>query len=588
MLKNLLLLISLLPAFCYAQESLQQGKTIEKKLLKDEKHSYSIDMKVGECAFLSVIQKGVDVAVDIINPLGQKLKTLDSPNGDVGEEPIFIEASQDGKYNIIIYPFNGEWTEADKKRWQTANPRKSFDSLLLAEKEKNQGNYEINNYKVLSVAESKKKVKDEYLNKQKTIKWLIDNAHPLKSVVAGSGFEDLQWLKPVLKDVPYVGLGEATHGTREFFQMKHRMLEFLVRQMGFTVFAMEASYQGCENINNYILYGKGDAYSALASQGFWTWNTEEVIDMIEWMRKYNRTVPNNKKVQFFGFDIQQFAKSGAIDSVRNYLKKVDTTLAKRNDKLLQWLYKQDSKNLYTAITNSIQGDTGYVSTDTIQHQLSYLLVSLAMKKGDYILRSSKSEYEKNFYNVTNMLQFVETYNPKNMRSTPGRDYYMASNFMNFVQQNPEAKIAVWAHNSHISKKIVSKSFGGWLNLALGGKYFPIGFAFNKGSFQALELNNIKLGGLREFTVPEAKEGSLEWYFAQTKKGNSIVNLRQRNLPVDVLNFLESVIPSRGFGGSANPNTYTGVYRQYQLINDFDAVIFHDNTTRARPTPKGRR
>ncbi len=371
--------------------------------------------------------------------------------------------------------------------------------------------------------------------------------------------------------------------------MKHRMLEFLVKQMGFTAFAMEASYQGCENINNYILYGRGDAHSALASQGFWTWDTEEVIDMIEWMRKYNQTVSENKKIRFFGFDIQHFAKSGAIDSVRNYLKKVDTTLAKQNDKLLQWLYQQDSgKTLYTVITNSMQGDTGYVSVDTLKNQLSDLLVSLAMRKGDYILRSSESEYAKSFYNVTNVLQFVETYNPKNqkMQLTQDRDYYMASNFMNFVQQNPETKIAIWAHNSHISKNTFFKQFGGLLKLAFGNKYFPIGFAFNKGSFQAIELNNGKNGGLKEFTVPDAKEGSLEWYFAQTKKGNSIANFRQRNLPAYILNFLESDLPSRNWGGSANLNTYTSDYRSYKLINDFDAVIFIDSTTRARPTPTG--
>jgi len=66
----------------------------------------------------------------------------------------------------------------------------------------------------------------------------------LKSVKAESGFEDLSPLKNVLKDVQIVGLGEATHGTKEFFQMKHRMLEFLVKEMGFTVLALEFNYIG--------------------------------------------------------------------------------------------------------------------------------------------------------------------------------------------------------------------------------------------------------------------------------------------------------------------------------------------------------
>ena len=77
--------------------------------------------------------------------------------------------------------------------------------------------------------------------------WLNERAIPLVSVKAGAGFDDLQPLKSVLKDVRVIGLGEATHGTREFFQFKHRMLEFLVQEMGYTVFAIEASYPACWN-----------------------------------------------------------------------------------------------------------------------------------------------------------------------------------------------------------------------------------------------------------------------------------------------------------------------------------------------------
>ena len=66
---------------------------------------------------------------------------------------------------------------------------------------------------------------------REVIAWLGENAIPVKSVVAGNGFDDLQPLKDILKDVRLVGLGEATHGTREFFQFKHRLLEFLAQEI---------------------------------------------------------------------------------------------------------------------------------------------------------------------------------------------------------------------------------------------------------------------------------------------------------------------------------------------------------------------
>ena len=112
--------------------------------------------------------------------------------------------------------------------------------------------------------------------------WLANHSIPLKSLQAGTGFDDLKPLKSVLKNVRILGLGEASHGQREFFQFKHRMLEFLVTQMGFTAFSLEASYPACMNINEYVVYGKGDPGKALTSNGFSQFDTQEVLEMVEW------------------------------------------------------------------------------------------------------------------------------------------------------------------------------------------------------------------------------------------------------------------------------------------------------------------
>ena len=74
------------------------------------------------------------------------------------------------------------------------------------------------------------------------VAWVKDHAIPLKTAEAEHGFEDMEPLKKLVGDARVVALGEATHGSREFFQLKHRMLEFLVEEMGFTVFAIEANW----------------------------------------------------------------------------------------------------------------------------------------------------------------------------------------------------------------------------------------------------------------------------------------------------------------------------------------------------------
>lgn len=140
-------------------------------------------------------------------------------------------------------------------------------------------------------------------NDKEMISWIQKNAIPIKYVEAGNSFEDLQPLKGVLKEVKVVGLGEATHGTREFFQFKHRMLEFLVKEMNFNGFALEASYSACQPINDYVLYGKGDLATVLTGQGYSPWDNEDFSEMIDWIRTYNQGVAPEKKVIFYGLDV---------------------------------------------------------------------------------------------------------------------------------------------------------------------------------------------------------------------------------------------------------------------------------------------
>ena len=82
----------------------------------------------------------------------------------------------------------------------------------------------------------------ENLKRAATITWLAENAIPLRTVEACNGFADMAPLRKLIGNARLVALGEATHGTREFFQLQHRMLEVLVSEMGFTIFAIEAHF----------------------------------------------------------------------------------------------------------------------------------------------------------------------------------------------------------------------------------------------------------------------------------------------------------------------------------------------------------
>ena len=135
-------------------------------------------------------------------------------------------------------------------------------------------------------------------------KWLKINALAIQNIEAGRGFADLQPIKRVFREIRIIGLGEATHGTREFFLFKHRLLEFLFKEMDVRVLAIETGYSSTSDINDYVMGKPVDAAQALAKQGFWPLNTREMRVMLDWMRAYNARVSVNKKVKFVGFDIR--------------------------------------------------------------------------------------------------------------------------------------------------------------------------------------------------------------------------------------------------------------------------------------------
>lgn len=125
---------------------------------------------------------------------------------------------------------------------------------------------------------------------------------PLAAVRAGSGFADLAPLAPVVAPARVVGLGESTHGTHEVFQLKHRLLEYLVTQQGFTTLALEVDYGWGEVLNDYIQTGAGDSLTVRRAAGFYVWDTTEFWDMVEWMRAYNQQ--HAAKIRYVGIDMQ--------------------------------------------------------------------------------------------------------------------------------------------------------------------------------------------------------------------------------------------------------------------------------------------
>jgi len=153
--------------------------------------------------------------------------------------------------------------------------------------------------------------------------WIKRNARPFDTCTPSERVSDLRDLRRIVGNARIVALGEGTHGTREFFQLKHRITQYLATEMGFTVFAIEANLPEAWRINDYVLGGPGDPRALIKGMYFWTWNTEEVLEMVEWMRRFNAS--KRGRIEFTGFDMQYPDTAAAI--VRRYLATHDPVWA---------------------------------------------------------------------------------------------------------------------------------------------------------------------------------------------------------------------------------------------------------------------
>jgi erythromycin esterase len=410
--------------------------------------------------------------------------------------------------------------------------------------------------------------------RQAAIAWAKQAAIPLQTEEPGHGFADLQPLKPLLEDARVVALGEATHGTRDFFQLKHRMLEFLVTELGFTVFAIEAPFSQALAINDYVLTGKGDPTVALKGLGMWPWQTHEVLDLILWMRAYNTEPTHTKKLKFHGVDMQGHHE--AAKAVLAYLARVDPShaeavkepfspLLSTNPRAVAWLY-DDKRQL-------------------LRQALEALSQRFTAQRKAYERRSSPKEWALALQHLRVVRQSVELALTGNWAL---RDRSMADNLRWVLDhEGPEAKAVVWAANSHVrlddGGDPTLRVMGGYLREMFGRKLYVFGFAFHRGSFRASNASPAPEPGRKgvvSFTVPPVPEASLDTALASV--GTPLLALDLRALPRSgpAYEWWRREHATRSFGAVYTDEGYP--LMRLHVLEAYDGLLFVENTSAARP------
>jgi len=382
--------------------------------------------------------------------------------------------------------------------------------------------------------------------------WLKDNTIPLNSVEAGSGFEDMQPLKAMIGDAHIVALGEATHLVREFYQVKHRMVEFLVEEMEFTVFAMEATFAGALELNDYILTGDGDPQRALAALVYPAWNTEEVLAMVNWMREYNST--HEKKVKFYGFDNKP--ATGSAKAVYNYLRKTNGT--KDYDQILSALM-----NPWTAGPNE--------NLTSPADQIENLIKHLEGQRPATNETQDQKEWKLTVRQAKVLLQNLKFFAaPSISKASDLRDQDMADNVRWIRDYENGAKMILWAANAHVTAAPGGGCMGYYLRRMYGHDIVIIGLLHNREISSGPDVESSPQTAQQ---VSSAPERSAEAILAEA--GLKIAVLDLRSLPKG--------IASRYF--NAPLQTWNGLISILPLA--YDALLFVESTTVARPVRAGR-
>ncbi len=323
-------------------------------------------------------------------------------------------------------------------------------------------------------------------------------------------------LKPLFDRVGrarVVLLGEASHGTSEFYTWRAEITKWLIAEHGFNFVAVEGDWPDCYRVNRFVKNYPGSADDARAAlDGFrrwptWMWANEEVCDLITWMRRYNDTVPEDRKAGFYGLDVYSLWDS--LREVVRYLRRNQSEAldAARGAMRCFEPYGEDAQEYARATMMS----------ESCRDEVVNLLRALRSKAKSNE-RDGKDGYfvaEQNALVVRNAEAYYRTMVLSDSGSWNVRDRHMAETLDRLLHHHgPTARAVVWEHNTHIGDaRYTDMADDGMVNLGQltrdrhgQSDVVLVGFGTHRGSVIAGEAWGEPWQQMR---VPEGRDGSWE-------------------------------------------------------------------------------
>ncbi|HEX5983650.1 MAG TPA: erythromycin esterase family protein [Solirubrobacterales bacterium] len=410
---------------------------------------------------------------------------------------------------------------------------------------------------------------------------------PLREIAGAPG--DYDGLLEAIGDSSLVLIGEASHGTHEFYRERARITRRLIEERGFRAVAAEADWPDAYRVNRYLHGAPDDGDAEEALRGFrrfptWMWRNAEVLDFLGWLRSHNDRSADAEKAGFFGLDVYSLYSS--IEAVIAYLEKMDPPGAERARERYSCFEQFGGEQAYgraVALGVSATCERGVVEQ----------LLELQRNADSYLRRDGFAAEDEQFCAEQNarVVAGAESYYRSMFGSAASswnlRDRHMADTLehlrAHLARRGAPAKVVVWEHNSHLGDaRMTEMSRRGELNVGQlvrerhGDDAFSIGFTTHAGTVTAAS----DWGGPAECKrVRPALPGSWEQLLHQAQSPRFWLDLRDP----DTLEVLPGPRLERAIGVIYRPETERQSHYFFaDLAGQFDAVIHIDETRAVEP------
>lgn len=395
-------------------------------------------------------------------------------------------------------------------------------------------------------------------SREAAVSWMARTAHPLVTCEPADTSADLAFLGEVVADARIVALGEGTHGTREFFQLKHRMVQYLVTELGFSVVAIEASTPDAWRLNDYVLNGVGNA-QAILQDAFPPWDTSEVLALIEWMRSYNAS--GRGRVEFAGFDMR--FSDASVQAALEEMKRASPAWEPEE----AWFPCSNGRPPATEIE-------ARRFVRCIEASRERLSTTGGPERAESVLHLADVCLQRALYSA-NRAAPGEVLNRVRQPIGGLRDSCLAANVVWLAERAARnARIVLWAHNWHVSRS--SRWMGQWLARRYGDAYLPVAFATAHGRYTAVTDRSGVAGG-QVLLAPAP--GSVETMAIATGLSRFLLDLRLARRD----RMAESALrrcSMRSIGFRAQERQFFPT----DLLDDYDLLVWVRDTQASRRLP----